>query len=125
MAMQEFWTPLLSAIFATGAAAATVMWLGKLLFERALATKLQLGSERISLLRHQDLEYKAAEIERLYGPLYALLKTQKRIYDLWMAGKLSGTNLKVKRLFKSRNDAANKIIVENANLIDEVLMPDC
>ena len=101
-----------------------LIWLAKISFEKALATKLQLESERISLLRHQDLEYKAAQIERLYGPLYGLLKTNRTIYDLWMRGELKGANLKVKKLFQSNSEAANELIINNAHLIDEVLMPD-
>ncbi|NER06807.1 MAG: hypothetical protein F6K17_31625, partial [Okeania sp. SIO3C4] len=78
----------------------------------------------ITMLRRNDLEHKKSQVKELYGPLYSLLKTNKKIYDLWMAGDLSSINLKVKQLFKSNNDKAIEIINKNAHLIDENPMPE-
>jgi len=102
-----------------------LLWFGKLLLEKSVQARLEIEANKINLIRHADLDFKKSQIQYLYGPLYGILKTNKKIYDLWIKGELEEINLKVKKLFKENNEKANKIIVENAHLIDESPMPEC
>lgn len=100
------------------------LWVGKLILEKLITVKLQQEADKIKLLSQNDLEYRKAQVERLYGPLYGLLKTNRKIYDLWISHSIDEVNQKVKQLFKENNDKANAVIINNAHLIDESTMPD-
>jgi len=114
----------ISQVFVVLTSGGILLWAGKLLLQKSLEQKLKVEADKINLVRHHDLEYRKAQIQYLYGPLYGILKTNRKVYDLWMAGELNEINLKVKQLFKENNEKANKIIVDNAHLIDESPMPD-
>ncbi len=111
-------------IIAVATSGGILLWLSKMLLEKTIDQKLQAEKEKINLIRHHDLEYRRSQIQFLYGPLYGILKTNRKIYDLWMAGNLSDINLKIKQLFKNNNEKANKIIIENAHLVEENPMPE-
>ncbi len=102
-----------------------LLWFGKILFIKSLETRLAIEKEKLNLVRHADLEFKKAQVKELYGPLYGILKTSRKIYDLWMDRKLDGINSDVKQLFKMNNEKANKIIIDNVHLIEESPMPEC
>lgn len=102
-----------------------LLWFGKLLLDKSLQAKIDLEKDKINLVRHSDLEFKKLQVQSLYGPLYGILKTNRKIYDLWMDGKLGEVNLKVKHLFKENNQKANEIIINNAHLVDTNPMPEC
>lgn len=110
-----------SAILASGG---ILLWLSKLVIERTLANVLRLDAHKVELVRGSDLEHRKAQIRDLYGPLYGLLKTNRKIYDLWMAKELDEVNLKIKRLFKENNQKAVGLIIDHAHLIDESPMPE-
>ncbi len=102
-----------------------LLWFVKMLLDKSAQTILDLEKDKISILRHGDLEYKKSQIQNLYGPLYGILKTNRKIYNLWMEGKLREVNLKVKNLFQENNKWANEIIIKNAHLVEETPMPEC
>ncbi len=118
--MSEF----LSQAFGLLLGGGLLLWVGKTMLEKAIQTKLEMESDKISLVRHRDLDHKVSQVHELYGPLYGLLKTNRKIYDLWMAGELGEINLKVKQLFKANNEMANKLIIEHAHLVEESPMPE-
>lgn len=60
----------------------------------------------------------------LYGPVYAYLKGQQKIYDLWMSKKLEDRNFTVKKLFKDQNEKVRSTLVANMHLLDDAEMKD-
>jgi len=102
-----------------------LLWFGKMLFEKTIQAKLDVEKDKQSMVRHADLDFKKSQIQSLYGPLYGILKTNRKIYDLWMEEQLNEVNLQVKKLFKDNNEKANRIIIDNAHLIDDNPMPEC
>jgi hypothetical protein len=119
--MRDFLSQLVVVTLGSGG---LLFWAGKVILEKSIQQKIQQEADKIKLLSQNDLEYRKAQIERLYGPLYGLLKTNRKIYDLWMSHSLVEVNQKVKQLFKENNEKANEIIIKNAHLIDENPMPD-
>jgi hypothetical protein len=115
---------ILSQFLTILASGGLLLWFGKMLLEKSIQQKLKDEGDKLSLVRHSDLDFKRAQVQYLYGPLYGIMKTNRKIYDLWMIGGLKEVNLKVKQLFKDNNEKANNLIIANAHLIDENPMPD-
>ncbi len=118
--MQEIWKIALTIL---GSGSIFIL-IAKYVLDKSVQTVLKLETDKITMLRRNDLEHKKAQVKELYGPLYGLLKTNQKIYDLWMEGKLNSINLKVKQMFKENNDKAKEVIIKNAHLIDENPMPE-
>lgn len=70
-----------------------------------------------------ELTYRQQQLAELYGPLYAMLKTQERLYPLWLKGELSEKNLEIKMLFKRQNEIARELLLAKAHLIEGSTMP--
>ncbi len=109
------------AVLASGG---ILLWFAKLVIDKSLANLWRLEAHKVELVRSSDLEHRKAQIRDLYGPLYGLLKTNRKLYDLWIARELDEVNLKIKNLFKENNKKAVGLIIDNAHLIDESPMPD-
>jgi hypothetical protein len=86
--------------------------------EKIIETGLQKVLHKERLLTEADLAYRQRQLEEFYGPLYASLKLNSRLYPLWLEGKLSEVNAEVIDLFKRQNDAAIAILKTKAHLIE-------
>jgi hypothetical protein len=86
--------------------------------EKIIETGLQKVLHKERLLTEADLVYRQRQLEEFYGPLYASLKLNSKLYPLWLEGKLSEVNQEVIDLFKRQNDAAIAILKTKAHLIE-------
>jgi hypothetical protein len=76
-------------------------------------------------LGRRELEYREQQLAELYGPVYAYLKSQRDIYEMWHKDKmLSAINLKVKQLFAQQNAIVRGLIVSKAHLVDAPGLPE-
>jgi hypothetical protein len=71
-----------------------------------------------------ELSYRQQQLSELYGPLYAILKTQTDLYKLWMDKKMRDRNFQVKSLFKEQNAFIRELVTSKAHLIEGYRMPD-
>jgi len=78
---------------------------------------------RSDVLWRSELAFRQKQLEELYGPIYGYLKSQKEIYDIWIAGGMKDKNQQVKELFSSQNDKIRVLIVAKAHLIEGNEMP--
>jgi hypothetical protein len=76
------------------------------------------------VLWQSELEYREHQLSELYGPAYAYVKSQKELYDLWMARKMDEKNSDIKTLFSQQNQILRDLIISKAHLIEGPTMPD-
>lgn len=91
--------------------------------EKIIETGLQKVLHKERLLTEADLTYRQRQLEEFYGPLYASLKLNSKLYPLWLEGKLSEVNSDVINLFKRQNDEAIAILKTKAHLIEGAEYP--
>jgi hypothetical protein len=72
-----------------------------------------------------EFEYRCRQIAELYGPLYGYLKTNKDLYELWMAGKMHPVNWQIKQLLADQNKMIIDLVRSKVHLLDEGEMPPC
>ncbi|MCJ2142538.1 hypothetical protein [Methylobacterium sp. E-066] len=89
-----------------------------------LTREIEQRVSRSEYLMKRELEFRERQLSILYGPVYGYLKSQKQIFDLWMAGKLQDKNMNVKKLFRDQDEIIRNIIIENSHLIEGTSMPD-
>ncbi|MFE4108141.1 hypothetical protein [Almyronema epifaneia] len=86
--------------------------------EKVIEAGLQKALHKERLLTEADLEFRKRQIEEFYGPIYASLKLNSKIYPLWLQGKLEEVNQDIITLFKSHNDEIIEILKTKAHLMD-------
>lgn len=74
-------------------------------------------------LARAELSFREKQLAEFYGPAYGTLKSQKRIYDLWMEGKMTDVNFEVKKLLSRQNAFLRQLIIDKAHLIEGSEMP--
>ena len=74
-------------------------------------------------LRRRELEFRAAQLAELYGPVYGYLKSQQILYELWTARQLDEKNMEIKQLFARQNAIIRDLIITKTHLIDGAEVP--
>lgn len=72
-----------------------------------------------------ELAFRERQLSEFYGPVYAIVKSEKEIFDLWSERKMDEVNFQVKQFFHQHNVMVRDLIVNKADLIDGATMPDC
>ena len=71
-----------------------------------------------------ELDYRERQLSELYGPAYAIVKTEADVHDLWFNQKMKEVNLQVKQYFHKHNEKIIELITTKAHLIEGATMPD-
>ncbi|WP_148291194.1 hypothetical protein [Methylobacterium sp. B1] len=79
---------------------------------------------RSDYMMKAELSYRERQLSTLYGPIYGYLKSQHKIYDLWVENKLVHQNLAVKKLFKEQNEKMRQILINNTHLLEDARMQE-
>lgn len=90
-----------------------------------ITKRVERSYSREDVLWRSELDYRERQLSELYGPAYAIVKTEADIYSLWMEGRMTEVNLKVKQYFHERNNKMTDLIINKAHLIEGAEMPDC
>lgn len=109
----------LSSVTAT----ALVAFICKPIFQGAIDAVFKDREFRRNLIGQSDLEFRKQQLEELYGPIYAYLKLNDTLYDLWLAKKLNGINMPLLKLFKEQNDEIMRLLATKTHLIDGPEIP--
>jgi hypothetical protein len=86
--------------------------------------QLQLDTKVRELVLKSQIDFRERQLGEFYGPIYAMLKRGKPIYDLWTAGRLDEIDASLSEMFRSQNDAVVKILLEKAHLMDGDKIPE-
>ena len=89
-----------------------------------LKHELGLEATRRELLIRSQIEFKERQLAEFYGPIYALLKRGRPIYDLWKAGRLHEIEGATRELFITANNRIVEIILTRSHLIRGPEIPE-
>jgi hypothetical protein len=78
---------------------------------------------RSDFLSRSELAFREKQLAELYGPAYGVLRSQRRIYELWRAEQMNQVNYEIKQLFKRQNEFIRQLIINKAHLIEGAVMP--
>jgi len=95
----------------------------KFFAEKSIEAGIQKALHKEKLLTTTELEFRKRQLEESYGPIYASLKLNSKIYPLWIAQKVKDVNMDVIALFKRQNDEIVTILKTKAHLIDGAKYP--
>jgi hypothetical protein len=90
-----------------------------------ITKRVEQSYSREDVLWQAELNYRERQLSELYGPAYGIIKSEKEIFDLWIASKMGDANLQVKQLFHDHNNRIIELIINKAHLIEGASMPDC
>lgn len=114
---------IVTAVVTAAATGGIVAYVAKGIFERAVGSAFSLREARQNIVWQNEIEYRKAQLEELYGPLYSMLKTGSKLYRLWMDKKIVEVNFDVKQYFANINDDIRKLIVQKMHLVDGAVIP--
>lgn len=127
----EWLKSILAGLFSASAVVAVVAFLGRgwidSLFERRLEKfkhELGLDAKTRELTLSSQIEFKERQLSEFYGPIYALLKRGRPIYDLWGKGRLHEVEADITSLFLEANNRIVEIILSKSHLIHGDQIPD-
>jgi hypothetical protein len=90
-----------------------------------ITKRVERSYSREDVLWRSELDYRERQLSELYGPAYAIVKTESDIYNLWINGQMKEVNLQVKQYFHEHNNKITGLIISKAHLIEGATMPDC
>jgi hypothetical protein len=108
-------TDLISVFIAVAAGAGVFL---KLFAEKTITAGIDKALHKEKLLAEVELEFRQRQLEELYGPIYASLRLNEKIYPIWLSGKLQDVNADIIAMFKQQNDEIITILKTKAHLID-------
>jgi len=114
---------ILTVIIASVSSGGMVAYLAKKLLEGAIDHQFRLHETRQNIIWQHEIAYRKAQLEELYGPIYSMLKTNAKIYRLWMDNKINDANFDVKQYFESNNNEIRKLLILKMHLVDGGEMP--
>jgi hypothetical protein len=79
---------------------------------------------RSDVLWRGELTFRQQQLAEFYGPIYAFVKSQEDIYQLWIRKLMEEKNFDVKKLFSTQNAKIRELIIAKAHLIEGSVMPD-
>lgn len=126
---------LLEAIIAGLISSTTVIaiagFIARETFARVLNRRLEIFKHELGieaktreLTLKSQIEFKERQLAEFYGPIYALLKRGRPIYDHWAKGKLKEITSDVESLFVDANNQILNILLNKSHLIQGNKIPD-
>jgi hypothetical protein len=114
---------IITAGLASVATGSIVGYITKQFISRTIDHHLKLTETKQNIIWQNEIAYRKAQLEELYGPIYSMLKTNAVIYRLWLDKKLPEVNFDIKKYFESNNVEIRRILTEKMHLIDGGEMP--
>lgn len=110
---------ILTIITASLASGGIAGYVAERLIERTIDHKFKLYEAKQNIIWQNEIAYRKAQLEELYGPIYSMLKTSEKIYKIWKEDKkIDEVNLNVKKYFESNNNEIRRLLVDKMHLID-------
>lgn len=108
-----------------GGAAGSVggIWLLKSLFGDGLKHFLAVSLQNRDIVGTSELEYRKQQLAELYGPVYAYVRLNSRLFESWMNGSLKEINLQILELFRRQNEEIINILSTKVHLLEGSSLP--
>ena len=127
--MMDLVKAIIAGIVSSASVIAVAAFIGRESFKRVLDKqperfKHELGvdAKTRELTLKSQIEFKERQLADFYGPIYALLKRGRPIYDHWENERLDEINSDLETLFVTANNRIVEIILNKSHLIsgDEI-----
>ncbi|MEM8641428.1 MAG: hypothetical protein AAGG51_21810 [Cyanobacteria bacterium P01_G01_bin.54] len=113
---------IIAAFLASALGAGTIL---RFSAEKLIESRIEKVVQKEMLLTETDLNYRQRQLEEFYGPIYASLKLNDQIYNIWNTPEnvLADVNQDVIDLFIQNNAAIIEILKTKAHLMDGATFP--
>ena len=99
------------------------VWLVRSFFGAGIKHFLDVALHARNTVGSSSLEYRKQQLSEFYGPIYAYLRLNEQLYDIWMSGKLQDVNVEIIDLFRSQNQRIMEILATKLYLVEGDQLP--
>lgn len=125
----ELGKDIIAGLISSGTVIAVAAFIARESFTRILNRRLEVFKHELGieaktreLTLKSQIEFKERQLAEFYGPIYALLKRGRPIYNHWEQGRLDEITTDLETLFVNANNRIVDIVLNKSHLIrgDEV-----